>query len=94
MGERNPDKLDTRETEVRELADGRVAYVGRSERSIDEALLRGITRYYNEDPDGRQLYAEGASVDLDIVLAEVRAEVVNPPRVGDYKIGVSPKTGP
>jgi hypothetical protein len=25
------------------------------------------------------------------VLAEVRAEVVNPPRVGDYKVAVSPK---
>jgi hypothetical protein len=91
MGDRDPSQLDTRETEVRTLPDGRTAYVGSSQRSFDEALLRAITRYYAEDPDGQKLYAEGKGADLDIVLAEVRAEVVNPPRVGDYKIAVSPK---
>jgi hypothetical protein len=91
MGDRNPANLDTRETEIRTLPDGRPAYLGISQRSIDEALLRAVTRFYAEDPDGKKLYEAGDGVDLDIVLAEVRAEVVNPPRVGDYKVAVSPK---
>jgi hypothetical protein len=91
MGDRDPAKLDTRETEVRTLPDGRTAYLGSSQRSIDEALLRAVTLYYAKDPKGQELYAAGEGVDLDVVLAEVRAEVVNPPRVGDYKVAVSPK---
>jgi hypothetical protein len=70
--------------------------MGRSERSFEEALLRAVNRYYKDDEQARDKYERGVSGDeiaaeLEIVVHEVKAVVVNPPRVGDYKVGVIKK---
>jgi hypothetical protein len=63
-------------------------YVGSSADRFEDALLRAITRFYKEN---RDLYEAKEEVDFLIVRAEAHAVIENPPRVGDYKVVVSPK---
>ncbi|HEY7730558.1 MAG TPA: hypothetical protein VH950_06620 [Gaiellaceae bacterium] len=75
------DSLDTNGTE----APG--AYLG-SALHFEDAVLSAIMRFYKDNPDK---YTSGAKQSFDILRAEVHAEVVNPPRVTDYKVVVGPK---